>query len=207
MQLDKRILKVIDLKRLLLVVLCVCLLAGCSTPIETITHNPLTTASAISGSGVPYTEVLGNFRSAAKTAGFNESRYSTGELEETEEQYIHIDYFNAAIKDAYESLEEHGVYWIPQSYDVSIRYDKNNELTSLSITTAIESSYTDFDFAVLSFYLYNAAGLPDVEANAFYEEYNLFFKEDTDIYKQINGWAVHSKKFENFLLFSIWYTE
>lgn len=120
---------------------------------------------------------------------------------------MHLEYINTAIKDVYESLEESGTYWIPQSYDISICYDKNNELTSLSITTGIESSYTDFDFAVLSFYLYMAAGLPEVEANAFYEEYNLFFKEDTDVYKQINGWAVHSKKFENFLLFSIWYTE
>lgn len=61
---------------------------------------------------------------------------------------------------------------------------------------------TNLDFAVLSFYIYESTELPDMDADAFYDEFKLISPEP-DGFMRIGEWLVGARFTETRLTFSV----
>lgn len=90
------------------------------------------------------------------------------------------------------------------NYSILIYYSKEGDVT-LIILEAERGKRTDIDFALLSYYLYDSAELPEMEADAFYDEFNLLTAEP-DGFLSTDGWLISATTFDSFLAFSASYS-
>ena len=63
-----------------------------------------------------------------------------------------------------------------ETYRLRVDTNKDSEITWVFLSTE-RKSYGNLQFAVFSLYAYEAMGFPEVDADNFYEKYDLFSKE------------------------------
>ena len=63
------------------------------------------------------------------------------------------------------------------TYRLSVYTNKDSKIDSLIFSTK-RKSYGNLQFALFSFYTYKAMGFPDIDADSFYDKYNLFSEEN-----------------------------
>lgn len=85
------------------------------------------------------------------------------------------------------------------TYHISIFYTQAGAVDSAAMT-ADRGAYSNLEFALLSLYLYRSLDLPEMEADAFYEEFNLLTTEPDGLLST-EGWLVSVTTLENILSF------
>ena len=65
---------------------------------------------------------------------------------------------------------------LDETYRLRVDTNKDSEITWVFLSTE-RKSYGNLQFAVFSLYAYEAMGFPEVDADNFYEKYDLFSKE------------------------------
>lgn len=83
-----------------------------------------------------------------------------------------------------------------ERYHLSVNYNADDEITSVIMSIQPLGNPTKLDFAVLSAYIYRSLNLPDMEADAFYDKFQLL--EDNiasesgtrSVYDTISGWDI-----------------
>lgn len=110
---------------------------------------------------------LSNFEALLNPAGF--SMITCAELED---------------KNAYSVSD--GIY----TYHISISFIESGEITDVLLSGYIHGN-SKLSFAVLSIYIYDALEFPKIEAQEYYDKYNLFADKDVSIFDDIaNGWEL-----------------
>lgn len=149
------------MKKVLIVLLCLGLvLVGCR---NTETESKVETAQSIDKE-----TFIDNFEALLEPAGFSLLQHT--ELEEVS-SYSIID-----------ELTDNNTH-------LSVNYTDTGEVTDIIMTEYI-SAETKLNFAVFSFYIYEALELPEVDAQDFYDKYDLFSEDGAYARDEISGWEL-----------------
>lgn len=87
-------------------------------------------------------------------------------------QTAQIDHENGEIEETWTLTDT----LLDKDYSLEVVYDADEQVTSVILSTD-KGTRTDTTFAVLSYYVYKAAGFKDLKAEAFYEKHNLLTAE------------------------------
>lgn len=88
------------------------------------------------------------------------------------------------------------------SYHLRISYDADGYILSVHLD-GDKGKYTDVHFSLLSYYVYTAMGFPEVEADSFYDEYNLLTPEPDGLTDLPGCWTASADTFDDSIQFVI----
>lgn len=150
-------------------------------------QEPTETATAPAGSGISCEEVLDNFREKLEPLAdqFKMTLGLTTELDSGLScQSVTVSYTT-----------------VNDRYDISIYYTQAGEVDTVAIV-AERGKYTDVTFALLSYYLYDSLNTPEMEADAFYEQFKLLTTEPEG-FLFLDEWYVSASTLDTLLMFSV----
>ena len=78
-----------------------------------------------------------------------------------------------------------------ETYRLRVDTNKNSKITWVFLSTE-RKSYGNLQFAVFSLYAYEAMGFPEIDADRFYDKYDLFSKEKIFESSMCNGYEITS---------------
>ena len=78
-----------------------------------------------------------------------------------------------------------------ETYRLRVDTDKDSKITWVFLSTE-RKSYGNLQFAVFSLYAYEAMGFPEIDADSFYDEYDLFSKEKIFESTMCDGYEITS---------------
>ena len=91
-----------------------------------------------------------------------------------------------------------------KTYDLSIQSTEEGEVYLVSLR-ADRDKYTELNFALLSCYLYESVGLSEMDAQEFYDNFNML-TEEPEGYIRTDGWSLSATTFDTFLTFGALYS-
>ena len=91
--------------------------------------------------------------------------------------------------DTYQTVRAFGIEAAGTSLSPHVQHGESGGVTRVSLTTE-RSDYGNTDFAVLSLYAYKSLGLPEVDADTFYSQYNLFSDGDIAEFDTVENWSL-----------------
>ncbi len=91
---------------------------------------------------------------------------------------------------------------LDRTYHLSVKCTEDGAVSSVDLS-ADRQNYTDLQFAVFSLYVYQALGLPDVDPNAFYKDFDMFSNDEKIISHVIEDWEVIAVTIADMLTFAI----
>lgn len=94
---------------------------------------------------------------------------------------------------------------LDNTYHVGIYITRSKSISNVSVFAEREADLSTF--ALLSFYLYEAMELPEIEAEDFYEQFNLLSNEDILESEKIEGYMVSTIASGEYVTFSIFAPE
>lgn len=90
---------------------------------------------------------------------------------------------------------------LDRAYHVSIYCTEEGAINTIDLFGA-RQSHTDLQFAVLSLYVYQALGLPDVDPNTFYTDFDMFSNDEKLLDRVVDGWEIVATTIPDFLSFT-----
>ena len=93
---------------------------------------------------------------------------------------------------------------LDETYRLRVDSDERNEVTYV-LLSAEREKYGNLQFAVFALYVYDSMGLPEIEADDFYDKYDLFSKEEIHESDMCEGYDISSMALDatNEITFSI----
>lgn len=86
-----------------------------------------------------------------------------------------------------------------QRYHISLYYNQKGDVHHVIMSTE-RGKYTDISFALLSYYLYESLGLPEMEAQPFYDHFKLL-AEEPDGFLSTDKWLISVDTLDSLLSF------
>lgn len=149
------------MKKVLVVLLCLGLiLVGC--------RNTETESKVETAQNIDKETFIANFEALLEPAGFSLL------------QHVELDEVSS-----YSILDE----LTDNSTHLSVNYTDTGEITTIIMNEYI-SAASKLNFAVFSLYIYEALELPEVEAQDFYDKYDLFSEDGASARDEISGWEL-----------------
>ena len=93
---------------------------------------------------------------------------------------------------------------LERSYHLRLYCSPEGEATS-AMLNADRGTRTELNFAILSLYLYESLGLPDIDADSFYEDFSLLTEEPSGS-MSAEGWNLAVIALDTFFTFSATYS-
>lgn len=143
------------MKRLIAIVILVALLAGCDGGTAEAAIPP-------AGSGMSAGEILDNFEAVLEPIA---EHFQVTRLPEVE-----LDERNTCLPIVVTDS------MLGRSYHVTIYYTQTRDVYRVTLDTD-RSNGTELNFALLSVYLYSSLNLPEMDAQAFYDHFNMLSAE------------------------------
>lgn len=164
-----------------LIILASTLLTGCAAA-----PGPSESAVVPEGSGMFYEEVISNLEDMLKPLG---DQYQMTLLPK-------VDLDDGSISRPVVVTDT----ILKSTYHIHLYHTKSGEVYMFSMDVKT-GSHTDLAFALLSYYLYKSMGLPEMEAQDFYDYFSLL-TEEPEGYLSTDGWGISASTLTNFLHFS-----
>ena len=166
-------------KFLAVITLAAVLLAGCGSSAEP------TETTAPATSGLHHEEVLDNFEKMLEPIAdqYEMTRVSNLELDDGS-FFHHVKVTNKLLGD---------------SYTLLLYYNWEGDVRTV-LLDGERGKRTNLDFAVLSLYVYKSLGLPEIDADDFYDHFNLLTAEPSGSLS-VEGWHLSAIRGEGLLTF------
>lgn len=149
------------------------LLGGCGSSAEA-AETTVETTAITRGSGVTYEEVLGNFEGLLMPICDRFTQTKPEKVNRDDGTTGYYTYVTDRLTGA--------------KYRISISIGKTREVEYI-LMSALQDTQTELNFALLSYYLYTSLELPEMDADAFYEHFNLLTAEPAGRLSP-DGWFV-----------------
>ena len=159
------------------------LLAGCGSAPQAET----TEATEAKPEPVLYEDYLATFTELAEQGGFTLTELPSVDLEENEQVCYPVVVSEELLPD--------------RRYHTHAYCSESGEIQRATISTE-RRKYTDTFFAVLCSYMYTALYLPEMDADEFYDTFDLLSAKDKSVWNDIAGWEIMVFTTDEYITFS-----
>lgn len=87
-------------------------------------------------------------------------------------------------------------------YDLTVERTQSGNVVAVFLFED-RHSYGNLQFSVFALYCYESFGFPEIDADMFYEQYNLFSQNDILELETVSGWTIIVSADDNLISFSI----